>query len=106
MAQDLDALLEREKKLEEQLAEVREKMVDLKKARRDELLAELKELGFDGGKVSKKSAAGSREKKDAPCSVCEFKTDPLHDARAHRSQGKTKKPFTAEELRERGMKKA
>ena len=33
-----------------------------------------------------------------------FKTDPPHDGRNHRQQ-KTKKPFTADELAERKMKK-
>ena len=104
MAQDLEALMERRAKLEEQIAEIDAKIEEQKKTRRDELLAELKELGYSG-KKSKKSES-VREKKDAPCSVCDFKTEPLHDARAHRSQGKQKKPFTNEELKERSMKKA
>jgi len=40
-----------------------------------------------------------------PCSVCNFLTEPNHDARKHRSQGDNKKPFTAKELEELGLKK-
>ncbi len=49
---------------------------------------------------------GDRRVKDAPCPVCEFKTNPPHDARKHRGQGKRKKPFTPAELKEFGLKKA
>jgi hypothetical protein len=45
-----------------------------------------------------------RAKLDKPCPTCGFKTEPLHDARAHRSQTK-KAPFTAGELAERGLQK-
>lgn len=41
-----------------------------------------------------------------PCPVCGFNTTPPHDARAHRSQGANKRPFTAEELAEKGLVKA
>lgn len=44
--------------------------------------------------------------KDAPCPICDFKTSPPHDGRAHRSQGNKKKPFTVPELSARGMTKA
>jgi len=40
---------------------------------------------------------------DKPCSVCEFKTSPPHDARHHRSQGDHKQAFTDDELQERGL---
>lgn len=106
MAQDLEALLERKKKLQEQMDEVEEKINGLKQERVQELMAELKELGVSVGKKAGRTSTGTRVKADVPCSVCEFKTEPLHDARAHRSQGKSKKPFTTEELKERGMKKA
>lgn len=43
---------------------------------------------------------------DTVCSICNFKTNPPHDARRHRSQGDHKKPFTAEELTTMGMVKA
>jgi hypothetical protein len=52
------------------------------------------------------SRKGTRQIKDAPCSICGFKTAPPHDARRHRfSQGKRKRPFTAKELSDLGLKK-
>jgi hypothetical protein len=39
----------------------------------------------------------TRQLQDKPCPICNFKTTPPHDARAHRGQ-KTKAPFTVEEL--------
>jgi hypothetical protein len=53
--------------------------------------------------VSRSPASKSeRAKKDAPCSICGFKTNPLHDARAHRSQT-VKGAYTDAELSARGM---
>jgi hypothetical protein len=49
--------------------------------------------------------ASKRQPRDLPCPICEFKTEPHHDGRAHRSQ-EPKKPFTEEELAQRGMTKA
>ena len=46
----------------------------------------------------------TRTVKDAPCPICGFKTNPPHDGRAHRMQA-TKKPFTADELKERSLAK-
>lgn len=69
---------------------------------------DLNALGFDYSlteeSVSKgrKASGIKRPMKDGPCPICKFKTDPLHDARAHRSQEK-KKPFTQAELAEREM---
>jgi hypothetical protein len=45
-----------------------------------------------------------RQTKDADCPICHFKTSPLHDGRAHRSQA-TKKPFTVAELTEKDLAK-
>lgn len=42
--------------------------------------------------------------RDAPCSICGFKTSPPHDARAHRGQTK-KKAFTAAELKDKDFAK-
>ena len=66
------------------------------------------DLGFGSPtKASKKAsgATGQRQMKGGPCKVCEYETDPVHDARAHRSQGDDKKPFTVSELEERGWKR-
>jgi len=108
MAQDLAALQERRVKLQEQIDEVDTKILDLKRERAAELLAELKELGYDtGGKRAKKEEGTVIRRRDPnkPCAVCEYVTAPGHDARMHRSQGKSKKPFNAEELKEKGLKK-
>lgn len=72
-------------------------------------VSNLNELGFnyrviEGGRGRAGSRAGTRTTKDAPCPICKFKTDPLHDGRAHRAQ-ENKKPFTVAELKERGMTK-
>ncbi len=82
---------------------------DEAKAAASEAIASLNELGFnyrliEGGK-NRGARAGTRTPKDAPCPICKFKTDPLHDGRAHRMQGEDKKPFTAAELKERGLAK-
>jgi hypothetical protein len=47
-----------------------------------------------------------RQVMDTPCPVCKFKTNPLHDARKHRGQGKRKRAFTPAELKEFGLQKA
>jgi hypothetical protein len=63
----------------------------------------LKELGFKGRASAQKSNEG-RPSKDEPCPICNFRTDPAHDGRAHRSQTK-KKAFSTEELQEKGLAK-
>jgi DNA repair exonuclease SbcCD ATPase subunit len=63
----------------------------------------LKELGFKGRAKDQESRVG-RPPKDEPCPVCNFKTDPPHNGRSHRGQAK-KRPFTAEELEEKGLTK-
>jgi hypothetical protein len=78
-----------------------------------EAIAALNSLGFhytlkEGSgpqKVGTSKPEGiKRQTKDADCPICHFKTSPLHDGRAHRSQP-TKKPFTAAELTEKGLAK-
>ena len=83
-------------------------------------IADLNALGFDyrlveGGSTSKarkppsqrsdEGEAPKRQARDVPCPICEFKTEPHHDGRAHRSQHEPKRPFTEEELVEKGLKK-
>ena len=80
-------------------------------AKAEQAIQALNDLGFNyrlteaprryAKKASKKR---TRTVKDAPCPTCGFKTNPPHDGRAHRIQA-TKKPFTAEELNERGLTK-
>jgi hypothetical protein len=70
----------------------------------------VKELGLEGRKKAAKGARvmptknGRTGPKDEPCPICTFRTDPPHDGRSHRGQSK-KKPFTAEELGEKGLTK-
>ena len=102
---ELKALNERRERLLEAA-----KTEALEKAER--AVAELNELGFNyrlvEGAVRAPRKAGTeapkRQTRDAPCPICEFKTNPHHDGRAHRSQ-KTKKPFTDAELAKLGLMK-
>jgi hypothetical protein len=81
----------------------------------EKAVAELKELGFhytltEGATTTPRaprkaaSQAPKRQARDLPCPICKFKTTPHHDGRMHRSQ-KSKKPFTVEELMEKGLTK-
>jgi hypothetical protein len=56
-------------------------------------------------KRAKRSGAGKGAIQDAPCPICGFKTEPPHDARKHRGQGKRKRAFTGKQLQELGLKK-
>lgn len=108
------SLMEQVKALDEQRARLIDgaKAEALKKI--DEAINELAGLGFkyrlidDEGSPSRptknstfKAASGdmkiTRPMKDKICETCGFKTTPLHDGRAHRSQ-KSKAPFTHKEL--------
>jgi hypothetical protein len=107
VANEYQRLQQERQKLQEQIDEIDGKLNELKTARRDELLAELKELGFSatgsggGRKTAGAGGAGKRKSStDAVCPICEVRG---HDGRAHRSQGKNKKPFTKEELQEKGL---
>jgi hypothetical protein len=114
----LTSVLEKIKALDAQRAQLLEgaKKEALDNAER--AVAELNELGFhytltDGASVSTSPAraprkaasqAPKRQARDLPCPICHFKTTPHHDGRMHRSQ-KSKKPFTVEELMEKGLTK-
>jgi hypothetical protein len=115
----LTTVLEKLKALDAQRATLLE---DAKKEALDnaeKAVAELNELGFhynltEGAtsastqsaprKATSKAQAPKRQARDLPCPICHFKTTPHHDGRMHRSQ-KTKKPFTVEELMEKGLTK-
>jgi hypothetical protein len=112
----LTGVLEKLKALDAQRAQL---MDDAKKEALDNAeraVAELNELGFHYSLVESASAsparaprkpssqASKRQARDLPCPICNFKTTPHHDGRMHRSQ-KSKKPFTVEELTERGLTK-
>lgn len=108
------SVLEKLKALDEQRAKLVEgaKSEALKKA--NDAIDELNSLGFhyhlsEFGEQPRKASSGQkgqskRQQKDVPCPICEFKTTPMHDGRAHRSQ-KRKAPFTAAELTEKGLVK-
>jgi hypothetical protein len=75
-------------------------------------VAELNALGLNytltsgAGKQAKTGPAkGKRTIKAAACPICEFQTTPPHDGRTHRNQ-KKKGPFSAAELKEKGLVKA
>jgi hypothetical protein len=103
-------VLEELKALDKQRSKLLEgaKAEALEKA--DKAIEELNDLGFhyslvEGSAAKGKRATGiKRAMKDEACPICKFKTEPLHDGRAHRSQEK-KKPFTAAELKERELVK-
>ena len=72
-------------------------------------LNELNKLGFEyrvvgDGRISDTVRRSSRTLKNAPCTICGFRTVRPHDARAHRGQAK-KASFTRKELAERGLRR-
>ena len=114
----MTTVLEKLKALDAQRTQLLE---DAKKEALDnaeKAVAELNQLGFhysltEGASVSTSptraprkatSQAPKRQARDLPCPICLFKTTPHHDGRMHRSQ-KSKKPFTVEELMEKGLTK-
>ena len=68
----------------------------------------LNDLGFtyrlvEGEKKPNGGRKAARILKDAPCSLCGFKTNPPHDNRTHRMQSDTKQPFSDAELATLGL---
>jgi hypothetical protein len=113
----LTTVLEKLKALDEQRAQLLEGAKKEALDNAEKAVAELNELGFHytltegaSGAYTQRaphktaSQAPKRQKKDVPCPICNFKTDPPHDGRMHRSQ-KTKKPFSVEALMERHLAK-
>jgi hypothetical protein len=113
------SVLDKLKALDEQRAKL---LDDAKKEALEaahKAVADLNGLGFDyrliegpSTSTARKPArhrsegeAPKRQARDIPCPICEFKTEPHHDGRAHRSQHEPKRPFTEEELSEKGLKK-
>ena len=106
----LSAALERLKQVEEERAKLLNEAKEELLARANAAIAELNTLGFSyhliEGSVEPARKARERHKDPtAPCPVCKFVTRPVHDARAHKSQGEHKKPFTAQELKDKDWKK-
>jgi hypothetical protein len=116
----LTSVLEKIKALDAQRAQLLEGAKKEALDNAEKAVAELNELGFhytltEGASVSTSTSAAraprktasqapKRQKKDVPCPICNFKTDPPHDGRMHRSQ-KAKKPFSVEELMEKHLAK-
>jgi hypothetical protein len=114
----LTTVLEKLKALDAQRAQLLEGAKKEALDNAEKAVAELNELGFhyslvEGASITASPAraprkaasqAPKRQARDLPCPVCHFKTTPHHDGRMHRSQ-KSKKPFTVEELMEKGLTK-
>jgi hypothetical protein len=111
----LTSVLEKIKALDAQRAQLLEGAKKEALDNAEKAVAELNELGFhytlsEGATTTARaprkavSQATKRQKKDVPCPICNFKTEPPHDGRMHRSQ-KSKKPFTVEELMEKHLAK-
>lgn len=109
------AALERIKSLEVEMDSLK---ADAKQQALEEIsgnLDLLKRLGFsyrlvEGSERRTRVGAGrdgvTRQRDpEKPCPICNFVTDPPHDARRHRSQGESKKPFNAEQLAQFGLAK-
>jgi DNA repair exonuclease SbcCD ATPase subunit len=96
------------KKLQEQMAEVSKEAVEEALQQAEEALETLSSLGqrYRLVRVGARSKGTRQTNPDRPCPVCEFRTDPPHDARQHRGQGKSKRAFTAAQLSELGLRKA
>lgn len=109
-------ILEQLKKLDEQRAKLIEEAKAAAMKKVQEGIDELTALGLEYKLTAIEDVApakkrGSREgagqiDPTKPCSVCNFLTSPNHDARKHRAQGENKKPFTAKDLEQFGLKKA
>ena len=101
----MQSALDQLKALEAQKAELAEQAYSEALQQAEEAVSALNSLGYDytltNGSKPKRT---TRKPKDTPCKICGFKTDPPHDARAHRSQAE-KRPFTDEELAQLGMTK-
>lgn len=103
--------LDRIRALDEERSQLIEAAKNEAMAKAEHAIEELRELGFHYGLIEQKSegestrqdrpvrnaAKGTRQPSDKACPTCGFRTEPPHDARAHRSQTE-KKPFTDEEL--------
>jgi hypothetical protein len=103
----LNTTLEKLKALDAQRAQLLEGAKTEALANAEKAVAELNELGFATTARAPRKAAtqgAQRQPRDVPCPICKFKTTPHHDGRLHRSQ-KTKKPFTVEELMQKGLTK-
>lgn len=99
------------KRLQDQINSLQSEARDQLIAQANQAIRDLNHMGFDyrlvqGGERGRSAGKATRlSDPDRPCPVCKFRTTPFHDARTHRRQGSNKKAFTADELRELGLKR-
>jgi len=103
--------IERIKELVAERAKIFEQAKEEALHKANEAVADLNALGLhyhlapgDETQVKAGDAKVHGTVKDAVCPVCGFKTSPPHDKRSHRAQ-KKKAPFTATELKKKGLEK-
>jgi hypothetical protein len=102
--------IQRIKELDEERAKIfdQAKQEALEKAK--EAVAQLNALGLNyhltngAGKMAKSTTVKAKRAKAEVCPICEFQTTPPHDGRTHRNQ-KKKAPFSAAELKDKGLTK-
>jgi DNA repair exonuclease SbcCD ATPase subunit len=96
------------KKLQEQMEEYSKEAVAEALEQAEDAIATLSSLGqrYRLVRVSARGKGMRQTNPDRPCPVCQFKTEPPHDARQHRGQGKSKRAFTSAQLAEMGLRKA
>jgi DNA repair exonuclease SbcCD ATPase subunit len=92
--------LEKIQKLQEQIEEAKVQALEELREKRREAQAALADIDRQiaelGGAARARVRASRKSGAGAVCPICEVAG---HDGRAHRSQGRNKKPFTEEELR-------
>jgi len=98
------ALLERLRKLDQERDALAQQAKEQLIARANEVIKELNKLGFNYRLASSSRTREARGgiSPNKPCQICKFRTDPPHDARRHKAQGRDKKPFTQAQLRDFG----
>jgi hypothetical protein len=105
-----ESSIERIKELDKERARLLDSAKKEALSRAEQAVADLNALGFayrlvnsiGRAKTARASRGGTRTIKDKVCPVCDFKTKPPHDRRAHRFSKAKKRPFTAAELKEKG----
>ena len=110
------SVLDQLKALDEHRAKLLESAKNAALEKANQAIEELNALGFHYRLAEEPALARllraktegetpTRKPKDADCPICNFRTNPPHDRRSHRSQQR-KKPFTPKELEERGLVRA
>jgi DNA repair exonuclease SbcCD ATPase subunit len=101
--------IERIKELDAERARLFEQAKEEALLKATQAITDLLALGLDyqlisgGAKLAKTGTEKAlRTAKDVPCPVCRFLTIPPHNGRAHKTQ-KKKTPFSATELKEKGL---